>query len=221
MAGKQELWGKEKIEKYAKAMEKESKWVYAPFARKIVKNLKPVERGLVIIDLSTGPGFLSVELNKLLPDARIIGVDPSIEMLQIAKENAEKVGMSNYETKLGKAERIPLESNGADLVVNQYSLHEWGNPKQGFLEILRVLKPGGRLILKDLNKDCPKWKLQLFGLLIAIKSGRQSAKDHLSSYNIAFGLSEVIDLLREAGFDKIKGEGKGLELFVQALKSYG
>lgn len=218
MTEEQELWEKEKIEKYVEKMEKVSKWVYAPFAKKIVENLKPSEKSLIILDLSTGPGFLSIELDKLLPDVRIIGVDPSIEMLQIAARNAEKAGMSNYETRLGKAEEIPLESNSVDLVVNQSSLHEWENPERGFLEILRVLKPGGRLILKDSNKDCPKWKLRLFSLLISITSGRQSAKDHLSSYKTALSFGEVVDLLKEVGFDEIKSEGKGLELFVQALK---
>ncbi len=62
-------------------MEKVSKWVHAPFAKRIIENLEPSERSLVILDLSTGPGFLSIELNKLLSDARIIGVGPSSEML--------------------------------------------------------------------------------------------------------------------------------------------
>jgi ubiquinone/menaquinone biosynthesis C-methylase UbiE len=96
---------------------------------------------LIILDLSTGPSFLSIELNKLLPDARIIGVDPSIEMLQIAKGNTEKAGMLNYEPKLGKAEEILLEPNSVDLVVNLTSLHEWENPKKAFSEIQKVLKP--------------------------------------------------------------------------------
>ena len=216
MTDKQELW--EKVQKYSDMMEKISKWVYAPFAKRIVENLEPLERSVVILDLSIGPGFLSIELNKLLPDTRIIGVDPSSEMLQVAKRNTEKAGMSNFETKLGRAEEMPLEPNSIDLVVNQSSLHDWENPKRGFSEILRVLKSGGMLVIEDCNKSCPKWKVWLSSLQILITCGREAVKGHSESYKTAFTLEEVVDLLKEAGFEEIKGEGKGLDLFVQALK---
>lgn len=126
--------------------------------------------------------------------------------------------MLNYETRLGKAEEVPLELDSIGLVVNQSSLHARGNPKQGFLEILRVLKPGGRLIRADSNRNCPKWKRGLFSLLILISSGRQAVKGHLESCKKAFTFEEVVDLLKEAGFVEIKSEGKRLNLFVHALK---
>jgi len=62
-----------------------------------------------IIDLGTGLGILSIEINKLLPQVKIIGVNISSEMLEIAKKNADEIGMSNYETRLGSAEDIPVE----------------------------------------------------------------------------------------------------------------
>ncbi|MCK4431907.1 MAG: class I SAM-dependent methyltransferase [Candidatus Aminicenantes bacterium] len=218
MTEEQVPWNKEKAQKYSDMMEKVSKRVYIPFAKRIVDNLGPSKRDLIILDLSTGPGFLSIELHGLLPDARIIGVDSSSDMLQIAKRNAEKAGISNFETKLGKAEEISLDLNSIDLVVNLTSLHDWENPKKAFLEILRVLKPGGKLILKDSNRNCPKWKLGLFHLLVSIMYGREIAKGHSESYKTAFTFEEVVDLLKEANFAEIKGEGKGLDLFVQALK---
>ncbi|MBA7559470.1 2-methoxy-6-polyprenyl-1,4-benzoquinol methylase, mitochondrial [subsurface metagenome] len=218
MTQQEEPWDKEKAQKYTEMMEKVSKRVYVPFAKKIVDNIEHSNRKLIILDLSTGPGFLSIELNKLLPDARIIGVDPSREMLQIAKRNTEKAGMLDYETKLGKAEEIPLEPNSIGLVVNLTSLHDWENPRKALSEILRVLKPNGKLILKDSNRNCPKWKLILFHLLVSIMYGREIAKGHSESYKTAFTLEEVVDLLKEAGFVDIKGEGNGLDLFIHALK---
>lgn len=206
MTEQQELWDEGKAQKDAKWMKMGSRVVYAPFAGKIVKSLAPLERGSTIVDLGTGPGLLSIELNKLLPQAKIIGVDPSSEMLKIASKNADEAGMSNYETRLGRAEEMPIESESVNLVVTQSSLHEWENPQKGFSEIFRVLKPGGSLMLKDYNRDwLSPWKRTLFKFF-----------HHLEMFK--FTLDEVVDLLRETGFDEIKGNERGLQFFVQALK---
>ncbi len=206
MTKQEEMWDEQRAQSYAKQMQMGSRVMVAPFARKIVGCLAPLERGAMIVDLGTGPGLLSIQLHKLWPQAKIIGVDLSGEMLEIAKKNADKAGMSNYETRLGRAEEIPIESNSVDLVVTQSSLHEWENPRQGFSEISRVLKPGGSLILKDYNRAwLSTWKRKLLGVF-----------HHLEMFKFTF--EEVADLLKEAGFDEIKGKGRGLELFVQTLK---
>ncbi len=206
MTEQQELWDKERAQRHSRWVKLGSRLVYAPFARKIVGCLAPLESGSTIVDLGTGPGFLSIELHKLLPQAKIIGVDPSSEMLKMARKNADEAGMSNYETRLGKAEEMPIESNSVDLVVTQSSLHEWENPQQGLSEIFRVLKPDGSLILKDYNRDwLSGWKRSLFQFF-----------HHLEMFKFTF--EEVADLVREAGFDEITGEGKGLQLFAQAWK---
>jgi ubiquinone/menaquinone biosynthesis C-methylase UbiE len=183
-----------------------SRLVYAPFARKILGCLPSLERGPIIVDLGTGPGLLSIQLGRLLPQAKIIGVDLSSEMLQIARENADEAGVSNFETRLGRAEEIPIESNSVNLVVTQSSFHEWEDQHKGLSEIFRILKPGGNLILKDYNRAwLSGWKRRLLGVF-----------HHLEMFRFTF--EEVAGLLREVGFDEIEGKGSGLELSVRALK---
>jgi methylase of polypeptide subunit release factors len=83
----QQEWDKERAEQHARWAKMASRLSYAPFAKRIVRSLAPLERDSTIVDLGTGPGILSIELNKLLPQAKIIGVDLSSDMLEIAKKN--------------------------------------------------------------------------------------------------------------------------------------
>lgn len=206
MSERQEPWDEDRARSHSRLMKIGSRAIYAPFAKKIVGCLAPLDREMTIVDLGAGPGLLSIQLGKLLPQAKIIGVDLSSEMLQIARENADEAGVSNFETRLGRAEEMPVESGSANLVVTQSSLHEWEDPQKGLSEVFRVLKPGGRLILKDYNRSwLSGWKRTLLGIF-----------HHLEMFKFTF--EEVAGLLREVGFDEIEGEGRGLELFVRALK---
>jgi len=208
-------WDKERVREHARWAKMASKLTYAPFARRIVRSLAPLERDSTIVDLGTGPGVLSIELHKLVPQAKIIGVDLSSEMLDIARKNADEAGVSNFETRLGRAEEIPIESNSVNLVVTQSSFHEWEDQRKGLSEIFRILKPGGSLILKDYNRGWfSGWRRSLFKFLLAMV--RESYEDHVGMFKFTF--DQVADLLKEAGFDEINGKAGGLQFFVRAVK---
>jgi ubiquinone/menaquinone biosynthesis C-methylase UbiE len=211
----QQEWDKERTEQHARWAKMASRLSYAPFARRIVRSLAPLESGSTIVDLGTGPGILSIELHKMLPQAKIIGIDLSSDMLEIARRNADEAGMSNYETRLGRAEEIPVESNSVNLVVTQSSFHEWDDPQKGLSEIFRVLKPGGSVMLKDYNWDwLSGWRRSLLKFLLTMVG--ESYEDHVGMFKFTF--DEVAGLLREAGFDEIKGKARGLQFLIQALK---
>jgi ubiquinone/menaquinone biosynthesis C-methylase UbiE len=207
MAGQSETWQDEsRAERYGRQNKIGARLVYAPFARKIAQSLVALEDGATIVDVGTGPGLLAIELHKLWPEARIVGVDPSREMLRIATENAGKAGISDFEAREGSAEEIPLAADSADLVISQSSFHEWEDQQQGLGEILRVLKPGGSLILKDFNRAwLSPWKQKLLGLFHPLHMFR-------------FTFQQVEALLREAGFHQVVGQAKGMQWFLRAEK---
>lgn len=201
------MWDKEQAESYATWMRVGSRLFYAPFARQIVRLLSPVEVGSTIVDLGTGPGLLSIELCKMLPQATVIGVDPSAEMLEVARRNAHRAGVSNFETRLGMAEQLPMRSSSAGVVVSQSSFHEWDDRQKGLSEILRVLEHGGHLIVKDYSRTwLSPWKRIVFGRIHPLDMFR-------------FSSGEVADLLRDAGFVDIEGEEGGLQFLVRARKT--
>jgi ubiquinone/menaquinone biosynthesis C-methylase UbiE len=201
------VWGKEHAESYARWMRLVGRFFYAPVAKQVVRLLPPVEAGSTIVDLGCGPGLLGVELCKTIPQAKIVGVDPSAEMLEVAETSADRAGVSNYETRLGSAERMPMGPSSVALVVSQASFHEWDDPQEGLSEVFRILEAGGSLILKDYNRAwLSGWKRALLGRV-----------HHLHMFKFSF--SDVADLARGAGFDEVRGDDGGLQFLVHATKT--
>ena len=215
MAKQQEMWDEEKAKRHAVWARMASRFFYAPFAKRIAASLSPTGDEPTLVDLGTGPGILSLEVHKLLPQARIIGVDPSGDMLEIARSNAAESGMLNYEARLGSAEEIPLEDDSVDLVFSQVSFHEWEDPAKGLSEVFRILRHGGSIVLRDFNRAWfSGWKRTLVKLLSAAVG--ESYQDHLEMFR--FSLEEVAGLLKGAGFEETEGKGRGLVLFVRGSK---
>ncbi len=189
---------------------RQSSWirrlVYAPFARRVVALLPTTELAPTIVDLGCGPGQLAIQLGRLRPQAHLVGVDPTDEILRRARENASRARLLNFEVRQGSAEELPVESGSVDLVISQSSFHEWEDPQKGLAEIIRILRPGGCLILKDYNLDwLSGWKGVLLGRLHPL-------------HMFKFGAQEVTVLLKQAGFERIEVRSSGLQYLVCAYK---
>ena len=195
--------------KFALYMEKYHK-LYYNLAKIILNDLPESISNSRIVDIGTGPGLLLTEIHQLIPDAILLGIDPSIDMLEMAKKH-----MSNYSPEtyasiiIGSSEKIPLKDNTVDIIVSRFSLIYWKKPEKSIMDIYKILKPRGRVIFEVLNRDYPSWKLFLTKIHMYLNSaGKNVIKYHFDAYKIAFNIEQLERILKKNNFKIIKKIGK-------------
>ena len=107
-----------------------------------------IEQGKVAADIGAGTGFVSEGL--IQKGLKVIAVDRSEEMLDQMKEKFKNNNGIDY--RQGEAEDLPIETNAVDYVMANMYLHHVNNPLIAIKEMARILKPGGRLVLTDLDE---------------------------------------------------------------------
>jgi ArsR family transcriptional regulator len=115
-------------------------------AEALLKLLPP----MVIADLGAGEGTISQLMAQRAK--RVIAVDNSEKMVEFGSELAKKHGISNLEYRLGDLEDVPIPTGTVDLAFLSQALHHASHPERAVAEAWRILKPGGRIAILDLNR---------------------------------------------------------------------
>ena len=118
-----------------------------------------IEKGNFVVDLGSGAGNdCFVARAETGETGKVVGIDFTPEMIEKARNNADKLGFNNVEFRLGDIENIPLMSNVADVVVSNCVMNLVPNKPKAFAEVQRILKPTGHFSISDivLEGDLPE-----------------------------------------------------------------
>ena len=152
-----------------------------------------IKEGDTVVDLGSGAGNDAFVARKIVGErGRVIGIDFTEKMIDLAKTNAAKLGYRNVEFRYGDIDSMPLFSNKADVVVSNCVLNLVPNKHKVFGEIFRILKPGGHFSISDIvvEGEMPaKWK-DIAELYAGCVSG-------------AIQKNEYLGIIDEAGFANI------------------
>ena len=105
---------------------------------------------MVIADLGAGEGTISQLMAQRAK--RVIAVDNSEKMVEFGSELARTHGIANLEYRLGDIEDVPIRTGTVDLAFLSQALHHAPHPEKALSEAWRILKPGGRIAILDLNR---------------------------------------------------------------------
>jgi len=159
-----------------------------PLAR---ANLAP---GETVLDLGSGAGFDAfLAAARVGPQGRVIGVDMTPEMVEKARANAAAGGYANVDFRHGDIEDLPVADASIDLVISNCVLNLVPDKPRSFGEIVRVLKPGGRIAISDIVLDGP------------LPEALQSDEDaYCSCVSGAVNRAEYLRGLEDAGLTEVR-----------------
>ncbi len=157
-----------------------------------------LKEGEVVLDLGSGGGldcFLASQ--KVGDTGKVIGVDMTPDMIDLARDNAEKNSFTNVEFRLGEIENLPAADNSIDVIISNCVINLSPEKQRVFNEAFRVLKQGGRMIISDI--------VLLKPLSEAIRNNKKLLAACVSGAELK---NKYLEMIENAGFEDIQVKQK-------------
>ena len=118
--------------------------------------------GMVVADIGAGSGYLSFRIAKRVgPTGKVLAVEIQQEMLDIINRKMREHGTKNVQTVLGTIKNPKLPPNSVDLIIMVDVYHEFDFPWEMTTNMVRGLKPGGRLVFVEYRLEDPNVPIKL------------------------------------------------------------
>jgi len=150
------------------------------------------DSGMTVADVGTGTGFVAAGISPLV--GRVLAVDNSPAMLDVARRNLGELGLANVELIEGDVGTLPLDSGSVDAAFANMVLHHAKDPAAMLREMARVVRPGGTVAITDEVEHPFAWMRE----------------EHADVW-LGFEKGQVEGYFREAGLDNFGYESLGMQ----------
>lgn len=155
-----------------------------------------------VLDVGTGTAQIPIELCRQTTRAEVVGIDLAEHMLAVGRENVRRAGLEpRLRLERVDAKQMPYVDAAFAAVVSNSIIHHIPEPRQVMAEMLRVLRPGGTLLVRDLLRPADASTLQHIVQTYAGAANAHQQQMFAESLHAALTLAEVRELVASFGWD--------------------
>jgi ubiquinone/menaquinone biosynthesis C-methylase UbiE len=155
-----------------------------------------------ILDVGTGTAQIPIHLCQQAATARVVAIDLAEHMLHVGRENVARAGLAGQvQLQLCDAKQMPFPSGTFGAVISNSIVHHIPEPGRVLTEMVRVVRPGGLLFIRDLLRPPDEATLVELVATYAGDATPQQRQMFLESLHAALSLEEIRDLVAALGFD--------------------
>lgn len=179
-----------------------------------VADCRDMTGNLSVLDVACGTGDFSIAIAKAVPGAQVTGADIAEGMLSVMKEKVAKEGLDGtISMKVADGESLPFEDASFDCVTIAFGIRNFESRENGLREMLRVLRPGGKLVILELSMPenaFIRWCFSLYFLHVMPAvggrvSGDKAAYRYLPASVVAFPKKNAfLATMASCGFSEVR-----------------